>query len=162
MGKVSGYTRVINITPTISTTAYDANDQIGEVMELEGALLHESGRAVLQSISVVDIAGVGARIDVLFFNSEPTIASSDNDPFSMTTAEATNRVLGCGSITGYKDFSGICFSTTANIGLTLQGLKCDPVVLEKSKNIYAVAVIRNVATYSSTGDLTFKFGLFQD
>jgi hypothetical protein len=159
MPRVTGYTRTIPITLAIDTNAYTAGDQFGGRLELLDALRHEASRSVLQTLTVIDVSGTAPRLDFLFFQGCAELASSNNDPFSMTDDEAKTQIIGCVEGDGaWKDYGGICVSTVNNIGLVLQGQDKNM----RSTSIFAVPVIRTASTFGAADNVVVKFGLFQD
>lgn len=157
MGKQTRYSRILTITPTISTSPYTAGDQLGDVITLN-ALLNEVGRSTLQDIAVIDKSNTGALIDFFFFDDTPTLVSSDNDPAEISDDELATKFLKIVAIGGYRGLVGNCVATVSNVTIILQGSD----LRSRSRDIFCLPVIRSAATYGSTSDLIFKFGFYQD
>src|SRR2546421_5514296 len=68
------------ITPVITThsPAYSANDVIGGVLTLTGAVRSAGGAGLLQNLMVVDRANQKAPLTILLFDSTPAGTYADN------------------------------------------------------------------------------------
>lgn len=155
MGKTTAYLKLRSATPIISTTAYAKDDQLGSVMTIERALRHENDHSVLQSMSVIDRSGQGIVLDVLIFSRTPTVPG-DNAPFTLAAGDGDNYV-GAVRIDSYIKAGSLALATVAPLDIICRGF--DENI--RTVDMYAVMVIRDIATYSTTTDLTVRFGLVQ-
>jgi hypothetical protein len=158
MPKVTGYTKVFEVTPTITAGAYSAGDQLGELQSITDAFRLERLPVIIQFISVVDSATQDAEIDFLFFDEEPTIASSDNAAFSITDAELKDKAVGTITVDEYKDFASNSIGTKVHGGLIIRGANQNSM----PRDLWFVAIVRGTPTYGTTSDLVFRIGVFQD
>ena len=142
---------IIEVTPTISTSAYTANDQLGGIMTLAGVSKSGGQVGVLQNVVIVDKAKQSLALDILFFDELPTVASSDNAALDITDAEVADKCLGSISIVA-GDYVALNASSVATKVTGILALRP-----KKDATIYAVAVTRGTPTYGSTSDLVFKF-----
>lgn len=152
MTKVLAATVYQAVTPTISTSAYVSGDRLGSLMEITG--MTGSKAVSLLSVAVVDKSGQSAPIDLVFFGTQPTIASADNDPFDLTDANM-DYFQGKVSIQA-TDY----IASTSNSGASVPGigLALKPIgQTGEIKKVYCQAVIKGSATYATTSALVFKF-----
>jgi len=172
IAKVIGLDRSVNITPTITTSAYAAGDQVGGIQTLsdvfpdiqrsvnwvstDGSIKYP-GHLILQSISITDLSEQDAAFDFFFFNRLPTVASSDNSALNIADSQAVNCV-GHVSFSGtYADAGGFSIASQSNINLML------PQISDYSTNdLFVVVSTSGTPTYAGASDLTFKYSFFVD
>lgn len=142
----------VQVTPTLDTNAYSANDRVGTVHTLTAACIN--GRAAkLASLSVLDKAAQGAALTLLFFDSLPTVASDDNAALDITDA-MMEKCKGHVTI-GTGDYQAIAASKIAcvkNIGLILES--------GSQGNLYVVVMTTGTPTYAADS-LVFNYSFEQ-
>jgi hypothetical protein len=142
---------IVEVTPTVSSgAAYTANDQVGGLMTLTGAVPASSDGAVLRQISVVDKGKQSAALNVLLFDAQPTVASSDNAACDVADAELAGKCLGHVAIAA-GDYVALSAGSVAAKQVTV------PVKADSSATLYALAMTTGTPTYASTSDLVFRF-----
>lgn len=153
---VKGAAAIVSVTPTISTSAYTADDQIGGLQTISSAVRTSGGTATLHSITILDKAKQNADIDLYFFDQSVTVASSDNAALDISDSEMASKCIGVVKIRGsdYSNLSANSVVTSRNVGLTLDATG--------STSLYSIAKIGATATYGSTSDLVFKYHFLQD
>lgn len=163
----------VEVTPTISTSAYTAGDQVGGVMTLTNVVRNDPntsvsgdrgtpttsgaglGTATLTEITVLDKAGQNAAFEVWFFKSSPTITSVDNGAFNLTDANSFAACIGHVNVGAtYSTSSSNSVSTTSNLNKSI--------FAASGSTIYAVAKTTGTPTYGSTSDLKFIFNFLVD
>lgn len=156
LGSVAGNTSLIEVTPTISTSAYASGDQLGGLQTLTGALRVSGGTGVLENITVLDKDKEASAMTIFFFDDSPTVASSDNAALSISDAEMADKCIGHVSLAAidYKSISGSSIATVRNVGLALKAAS--------GTSLYAIAMIEGTPTYGGTADLVFRYGILQD
>lgn len=159
--EIDGKSRICVVTPTLSLTAYADGDQVGGVLELVNAVSSSSSTGAVMSITVLDKDKQDQALDILFFNSSPTIASVDNAALDITDAEMASKFLGAVRIaaTDYKDLAASSVATVRVVGLMLQALH--GANNSTGTSIYAVIQARGTPTYTASG-LVLKIGVVQD
>lgn len=159
-GKVSGHYKVIQVTPTISTSAYTAGDQVGGLQTLTIPGQAEQKLATLLSVSLVDKAAQNAALTIFFFTQSPTIASSDNAAFDLTDANMLYYAFHV-NITA-SDYASSSSNSAASLGMSTVA-KCAIPTGTAPTALYAVIKTTGTPTYASTSDLqiTYTFGLDQ-
>ena len=154
-GKVSGHFVSLSVTPTISTSAYAVDDQLGSVQTLSFGSADKSLVTML-SISVLDKAKQGAPITIFFFNALPTITSSDNAALDISDAEMDKCV-------GHKNITGNDYVTTQSNSIATVGLNSAISLRSSTANaLYAVVKSNGTPTYASTSDLKFIYTMGLD
>lgn len=149
----------IQITPTITTSAYASGDVIGgssASIALANAARVSGGSGLVQSILVLDrTQAQRAAMDIMFFDRSVT-AAADNAAVATSDADMA-YCLGIIPIGPYNQaFPGTplnSFSTLVNVGL--------PFVLNGT-DLHIVIVSRGTPTYVASTDLTFTFIILQD
>lgn len=152
-------TKLVEVTPTISTSIYASGDQIGGVMTISNAVRIDNqallGQSQLVDVTILDSDKQSAAIDIWLFKSTPTLASSDNAAFSITAANMLSAgCLGYVSVgASYSAAAAVSCSSTTNLG---------KIVESSTTSIYAVAVVRGTPTYTTTTSLKFAFNFYVD
>lgn len=146
----------VQVTPTISTTAYTSGDVVGGLQTISNAARISGGSGTVSSILVMDkTQAQRAAMDILFFDRSVTVAA-DNAAVAMSDADMA-FCLGVVSIGPYNTaWPGTplnSISTLLNVGLRF---------VLNGTDLYAVAVVRGTPTYSSTSDLIFTYIIDQD
>ncbi len=159
--------KLIVVTPVLDTNAYADGDRLGAIQELARAVPGDGYLATLASLCIVDAAIQSQAMDLLFFNSLPTVASADNAAISITDAEMQAKCIGSVHI-ATTDYTivlagGNSVVSLKNIGLLLRTQKLSSVggAQNLPTSIYVVPVIRGAATYAA-GSLTFSYGIYED
>src|SRR3990172_8134928 len=119
--------KVIEVTTVNTGAAYSAGDQIGVANRLVGALNSDSGKAVLDSLTIVDIAGQTTELDIFVFDSAPTLVGADNDAFSVLDADMQATCLG---VLNFASGTGVWKSYT---GGTLATIKDQKLVVKNAQ-----------------------------
>lgn len=174
IAQVVGVDDVISVTPTLDTSAYASGDRLGSIHTITGAFRrmnrsydnnpaiakdapNQCAKVILQNIVIIDQALQSQPIDILFFDELPVVASVDNAAIDIADAEMIAKCIGSVSIDNpYIALAANSIVTESNIGLLLK---------QKSTaadgNLYAVCIIRGIATYAASS-LVFRYGFLQD
>jgi hypothetical protein len=145
----------VTATPTISTSGYVANDQVGGLLTFTSAAL-ASGRGGEIVNAVITSRGPTAlnNLELWMFQASPTLASADNAAYDITDANL-EAAQPCGVI----DFSAGDWRTTASGGIcageSMGGPVSIPFNASGSANLFGVLVIRGTvaAQWAGTTDL---------
>lgn len=160
--RIKGYSKLVDVTPTISTAQYAANDQVGGIMTLSAAALVPptggGSETTLVKLAVIDKAKQSAALTVFLFQSLPTVASSDNAALDIADAQMSNCV-GAVRITA-ADYDSVNASCVGTLNIAETGLLCRSE--DAAGHLYAVAMTTGTPTYDTTTALTFRFGFAQD
>lgn len=146
-------TDVVEATPTISTSAYTAGDQVGGKITLAGAVDPSVFSGVIASVEILDRDSEEVDIDVVFFDTDFT-ASSDNAAFDPSDTDLLNVVCYV-TVADYSTFSD------NSVGLA-RNVNCPFKLTAPNQSLYAALVTRGTPTYTATSDLTLRVGILQD
>lgn len=153
---MSGQSKIISVNLTTSAGIYAAGDVIDSVKTITNAVQNTEGAAMLHSVVVIDKANQKSKIDLLFFDTAPTVGA-DNAANAISSADLAN-CLGRISVldTDYVTANSNAEATIRGLALILQSLAT-------KKDIYMVAVSRGTPTYASAAvNVVVKLGLIQD
>lgn len=138
--------RIIARTPTVSTTAYAANDVVGTRMQL-GPI---EAPAKLTSITVIDRSAQAAVLEVIFFEKNPSASTlTDNAAPTLNATEVGNIVarVQVAAADYAAAINGVRVANLSNLNRIVKG-----------SNLTAVLVTTGTPTYA-LGALTLKFGI---
>lgn len=148
----------VSVTPTVSASPdYAQYDAVGGIQTLTNACIISGGTSKLESLVIIDKAGVSPQFDVLIFNQNPAAATiTDNAAFDPST-DVANIVARIPVVTA--DWQLV----TAGIGVAnVAKDKLGQVLTASgSANLYACVVARGSINLASTGDLIFVYGFAQ-
>jgi hypothetical protein len=143
----------VSATPTVSLSAYTASYVIGSKLTLSNAVRVAGGSGVISSVTITDTSKQNAKMDVIFFQSDPTGSTfSDQSPLSLATADLTKSP---GAVTveayDYKTLSGNSVATIAPVGIVFD--------IDSGSDLFACLVNRGTPTYTSTSALSLIVGI---
>lgn len=143
----------LSVTPTISTSAYTAKDNVGGLMTFTGAARTSGGSCRIDAVQVVDQDREMADLDLVLFDRTITVPT-DNAIFDPTDAELAYCV-GWVPITGghYADFNDNAVASVHPVGIE---------TVLNGTDLFGVLVARESITYTSTADLTVILTILQD
>jgi hypothetical protein len=153
IGQIGGKTTTVDVTPTISTSAYTAGYVVGGLLTFSNALL-TAGTGILQSITLKckTVQTVGFKLYLFKTNptnstwtdhAAPAINAADI-PFVTSVRTLSSPDSGLGTHTIYVD-DGI--GKVLNPGAT---------------TLYGILITTGTPTFTSTSDMTISIGILQD
>lgn len=135
----------ISVTPTISTSAYAAKDNVGALMSFANAARTSGGGCFVESVQVIDRDQEMKDLDLAFFKASIT-TPTDNAVFDPTDAELADFLflvpIGAGF---YADFND---NAIADVPVGRE------IVALAATTLYGVLIARGAPTYTATSDLT--------
>ena len=148
---------VIDIQPTVDTSAYAAGDLMFNPKEIPNAVAVDGGTAILQSIAVANDDALVGAFDIVF------IASSDqpgdlNDAIAGETGLSdanADKILGIVTISNMVDVGGTAIGSKANIGLVLKAAA-------GTKSIYAFGIAQSTDNPSTASGYKLRIGVVKD
>lgn len=148
---------VLELTPTLDTSAYASGDRLGSIMTLTGASRATGECTTLIDVAVIDQAKQSQAFDIEFFDESPTVASADNAAIDISDSEMADKWQGRVSVatTDYAAFAG---NSSASPAASVKGLK----PIAGSKNLFALLVCRSGTPTYAAGSLVIKFKFAQD
>ena len=146
---------VIEITPTTYAGAVGDNNVIFEDEELTDIVMVDGGRAIIQSITVLDDDDNGAAMD-LFFHTRASGIGSEAGAIDSTSTANLGSIKAVVSITTYSDGINWQFGHKENIGAIIK-------TADISRKIYVTAINRSGSSQTYTaGGLILKIGIVRD
>ncbi len=154
IGEVGTPADVISITPTINTVQFTAGDAVGGKQTLTNAVRVSGGKAILESLTVVDQGNQKADLTILFFESDPAAATITNNAAFVFSTDIT-KVVGKVNVAAadYETINSKAVACIKAIGLEMKG--------NATANLYAAVVTTGTPTYVGTTDLNFRYGFLQ-
>ena len=151
--QVTAPSDVIAITPTLDTNAYASGDLLADVTALVAARV-TGGRAIIQSLSIVDINNQGAAFSIYLMSTNTTWGTFNAAP-SISAANIAAGFLGRIDVatTDYTTVNSTKIASLKNLGILIEATVA---------TIYVVLVNgTGTPTYTASG-LKLGFGLLQD
>ncbi len=143
---------LIDVLLTVDTLAYSAGDVLADTQAINNAVRVNGGRALLQSVTIIDEEDQGAAFTLIFLSANNSLGIENAAP--SITDLSSRDILGWVDIgtSDYKDLGGTRVASVKGIGLLLEAASA-------STTLY-IAVINGsgTPTYPSPG-LRVKLGL---
>ncbi len=164
--QIGGFSTEIAVVPTITTSAYTANDQVGGVQILAylnqmskpmDAACQDKTVSFLMGLKILDKAKQDVPFTIYFFNATPTLLSTDNAALSIADTEMT-KCIGFVKVAA-SDYAGPAEWSIAEVPFAnvMKALKSNT----DDGPLYAVVQTTGTPTYA-VGDLEFKYVFSQD
>jgi hypothetical protein len=154
LGFVGSPGDVVDVTLTLDTSAYAGGDLLADTQSFTGVRVN-GGRAILQSVTVIDEDDQGAAFTIYFLSANNSFGTENSAP-SISDANARD-VLGWVDVStaDYKDLGGVRVASVKGIGLLLEAAG-------GSTSLY-LAVVNGTGTptYTASG-VKLKLGLLWD
>lgn len=154
IGQVGSPGDTIDVTLTLDTSAYGAGDVLADTQAVTNAVRVNGGRAILQSLVVIDEDDQGAAMDVYLLDANNSLGTENAAP-SVSDANA-RAILGVVSIAAadYKDLGGVKVANIKAIGLALESTGA-------TRDLYLAVVTQGTPTHTASGVL-LRLGLLWD
>ena len=148
---------LIDVEPTVSTSAYAAGDLMFAPIKIENAVAVKGGSAILQSVAV-------ANDDALVGSFDLVLTGSDDSPGTLNNAVASESglsdanadlILGITSVTNMVDVGGCSIGSKQNIGMVIKAEA-------GSRDVYVWGIAQSTDNPSSATGYKLRFGIVQD
>lgn len=154
--------RHVQTVTTSTSPAYGAGDQVGSAFEIPIASKNTDGYVLVSGIFLINKDGTTGKVmNFLFFNAEPTVASTDNAPIDISDAEILSKYIGWLQVPTATSVNTVLTGTA----LLMRSSFAGSVLLKVpagTKSIWALTVIRTGSmTFSTTSGLVVKIHLRQ-
>jgi hypothetical protein len=157
IGEVGGATVVVEVTPTVSTSAYAAGDLIGTKLTFTDAARVAGGSGVVLSAALTDLDKQDKETDLILFDTNPSNTTfTDNAAFDVHDTDLLD-VIGVVTfdVADYTDFSDNSVATDKNLGIGFN--------LTSGQDLYGALIARGTPTYSTTADaISTRIFVLQD
>lgn len=153
IGQVGTPADLIDVTMTCDTSALAIGDVATDTATITGAVRANGGRAILESILLLDEDDQGAALDIYFFKTNVSLGTKNSAP-NISDSDARN-LLGYVSIASadYKDLGGCKVVCVKGIGLMLEADTA-------ATSCFVSIVSQGAPTYTANG-LRLKLGMVQ-
>ncbi len=153
MGLYTANYHIVEVTPPIGAGIHVANDQVGEVFNIDGAVryLEGSSGSILRGLTLTDADDQGIALDVLLFDESPTTVSGERDLIQIADAELSDKCIG-NIVVASGDYADLVTNQVASKGELSIVCKAK----DGSTSIFGLIVTRGTPTYTAAG-LTLKF-----
>ena len=150
---------LIDVEPTVDTSAYTAGDLMFNPIEITNAVAVTGGTAIIQSIAVANADALTGAFDIVFTQSDDGPGTLNNPIGSESGLSDTNadKVLGIVTISNMVDTGLNSVGGKTNIGLAV---KAD----DDTRSLYLHVINRSGGDYtpSTTGQLSCRIGIVKD
>lgn len=140
--------KIVDLVPTLDTSAYASGDCFFLPIQISPLFLHEGGKASIESIVVVDSDKNASPFSLLFFNgqSAPNLVSAINAPFSILSSELNSKYIGAIDLlpSDYKTFATNCVATLSDVEFRI-------ISNQSSMDLWIGGVINAAKTCSASG-----------
>lgn len=155
-GRISGKGagNVVTLTLSLDTSAYGDGDVLAATQEVANAVSPPGGRAILQSVHVIDLDDQGVGFDLIFLSADSALGTENSAPDidDMEVLDTIGMVrVGAGD---YIDLGGNRIATLSGLGLPLKAA-------EGQTSLWVAAIARGTPTYTANG-LRLKLGFLWD
>ncbi len=152
-GAVTNYSEVIEVSLSVDTNAYIANDLLADAQEIPNFMRVQEGTAILTSVTVIDPDDQGAAFD-LFFTPTSTTWGTENAAMGASDAIVSDIQQAISIAAGeYLDMIGSQMVTKSNLNMPLRATS--------GVSMYVAAVSRGTPTYAG-GVITLQLGILRD
>lgn len=153
IGQVGSPSNLADVTLTLDTLIYAAGDVLSDTAEVVGAARVNGGRAVLESVILIDEDDQGIALDLHFFATNVSLGTKNVAP-SISDVNAREHLGAISIVAGdYKDLGGVRVATLRSLGLLLEAAAA-------STSVWVQAVTQGAPTHTANG-IRLKLGLVQ-
>lgn len=145
-GVVAGPGIVLDVTLSLDVSgAYADNDVLAATQEITHAFLRNGGRAILDTVVLLDEDNQAQDVDLFFFNANSALGT-ENSAISITDADA-RTIIGFVSIltTDYSALVNSAVAVKRDLGLHMQAGS-------STSSLFVAAAVRSgTPTYTASG-----------
>ena len=139
----------VSIRPTVSLSAYHANDCVGGLIHV-AAGVQRNDQEILQSIHIADLANQKAGLVLVFFDAEPS-AGTYTDHAAIDFSDDAEKIIRSVLVntSDYQTVGGIALADI-NIAQTLY---------QDVKDLHLAIMCTGTPTFTGASDLKIELGL---
>ena len=154
IGEFGSAGTLLEVTLSLDTSAYADGDVMADTQTVTSAFRVAAGRAILQSVTVIDEDDVGQTFDIIFLDTSNSLGTENAAP-NISDANA-RTILGRVRVESseYIDLGGVKIANKNGVGLFLKGAAA-------STSLYVGTIIRGAGTYTASG-VRLRLGLLWD
>ena len=148
----------ISITPTVTASAYTANNAIGGLQTVSVFRTTTQPSGILNFISLASKGGLTATEALYVFTKSPASTCTDKAAFVLSSADLPYLVGGTPITLSPATTAGTTQTTAAaSLNVSVSNQDSSP-----TTNLYVCAVTTGTPTPASTSDLIFSYSVLQD
>ena len=148
---------LIDVEPTVDTSAYQAADLMFNPVEIENAVSVSGGTGIIQSISVANDDALVGAFDLVFTASDDVIGTYNNAVAGESGLSAANAdlILGLTSITNMVDVGACSIGSKQNIGMVIKAPA-------GSRSIYVWGIAQSTDNPTTATGYKLRIGIVKD
>tara|TARA_R100001163_G_C5062204_1_gene199196 strand:- start:233 stop:742 length:510 start_codon:yes stop_codon:yes gene_type:complete len=148
---------LIDVEPTVDTSAYTVGDLLFNPIEIANAVAVTGGTAIIQSIAVANADALTGAFDIVFTQSDDGPGTLNNPIGGESGLSDTNadKVLGIVTISNMVDTGLNSVGGKTNIGMVIKAP-------DASRSIYAFGIAQSTDNPSTSTGYKIRIGLVKD
>ena len=148
---------LIDVEPTVDTSAYQAGDLMFNPIKIENAVAVKGGSAILQSVAVANDDALTGAFDLV-------VTASDDAPGTLNNAVSgesglsdanADLILGITSISNMVDVGGCSIGSKQNIGMVIKAEST-------TRDVYVWGIAQSTDNPTGATGYKLRFGIVQD
>ncbi len=148
---------LIDVEPTVDTSAYAAGDLMFNPIKIENAVAVKGGSAILQSVAVANDDALTGAFDLV-------VTASDDAPGTLNNAVSgesglsdanADLILGITSISNMVDVGGCSVGSKQNIGMVIKAEST-------TRDVYVWGIAQSTDNPTGATGYKLRFGIVQD
>jgi len=154
VGQVTAPSDLIAVVPVCDTSIMASGDLIADATAIAGAVRVTGGRAILQSLTILDSDAQGVAFSIYFMSTSTSFGTLNSAP-NISDANLAAGLLGRVDVAtaDYTTLSGAKVASLKNIGLVIE--------VPATTMYFAIVNSTGTPTFTASG-LKLFFGLLQD
>jgi len=148
IGEVAGSMITVSVTPTISTSAYAADDVVGGIITLSAIARATAKSGYITYIDIVSKTAVAQALDIILFKATPASGTyTDNGALTLSAGDEAN-ILGHARIDTWRPLGGTKTVGAVECRIPFQG--------QAGTDLFILILTRGAFTPGTTSDWTLK------
>ena len=148
---------MIDVEPTVDTSAYTAGDLMFNPIKIENAVAVKGGSAILQSIAVANDDALTGAFDLVLTASDDapgTLNNAVSGESGLSDANA-DLILGITSVSNMVDVGGCSVGSKQNIGMVIKAEST-------TRDVYVWGIAQSTDNPTAATGYKLRFGIVQD
>jgi hypothetical protein len=148
---------MIDVEPTVDTSAYAAGDLMFNPIKIENAVAVKGGSAILQSIAVANDDALTGTFDLVLTASDDapgTLNNAVSGESGLSDANA-DLILGITTVSNMVDVGGCSVGSKQNIGMVIKAEST-------TRDVYVWGIAQSTDNPTAATGYKLRFGIVQD
>ena len=148
---------IIDVEPTVDTSAYAAGDLMFNPIKIENAVAVKGGSAILQSVAVANDDALTGAFDLVVTGSDDALGTLNNAVSGESGLSDANAdlILGITSISNMVDVGGCSIGSKQNIGMVIKAEST-------TRDVYVWGIAQSTDNPTGATGYKLRFGIVQD